>query len=353
MFKTYRTADGGEYPRLVSVETTSRCNAECPFCPYNVRSREKTHMTQQLFEKIIEDCTEFPLPAIEPFLNGEPFVDPKIMDRLELIRSRLPKTKLRVYSNGYALAPKRVDSLLGMGIDHLYISLNTLNPEKYQNIMGFKLERTLENVKYMTDPSRRSKLARQITLRMTRMDDTTLEEQRQFKAFCDERGVRCFIVGLFNYKGDINSPLPNPSYACEHITRLDIMSSGKTALCCMDQEGAYTLGDVNEQSVLEVFRGARSREYQQMHRTGRRKEIEPCGTCNLFWPSTDNMPLPRALAHAARFWAYFAIHRPTGMRNMTPKPCPEHAAQLPDVSIGALKRPAAAAATEAPPAPGA
>lgn len=348
MFKTYRAADGGEYPRLVSVETTSRCNAECPFCPYNVRAREKTHMSQQLFEKIIEDCTEFPLPAIEPFLNGEPFVDPKIMDRLELIRTKLPNTKLRVYSNGYALSPKRVDELCELGIDHLYISLNTLNPEKYRAIMGFKLERTLENVRYLTDPVRRSKVARKITLRMARMEDTTLEEQQQFKAFCDAQGVRCFIVGLFNYKGDIHSPLPVPKYACEHITRLDILSSGKVALCCMDQEGAYSLGDVNNHSVLEVFRGEASRRYQDMHRSGRRTEIEPCGTCNLFWPSTDNMPLPRALAHATRFWAYFATHRPTGIQKPALKPCPEHAAQLPDVSLGALKRGPAEAPPPAP-----
>jgi MoaA/NifB/PqqE/SkfB family radical SAM enzyme len=163
MFKSFRTSDGGEYPRLVSVETTSRCNAECPFCPYNVRARDKTHMAQELFEKIIDDCREFPLPAIEPFLNGEPFVDPKIMSRLELIRSRLPKAQLRVYSNGYALSPKRIDELCGMGIDHLYISLNTLNPEKYQAIMGFKLDRTLDNVKYLADSSRRNKVARKIT----------------------------------------------------------------------------------------------------------------------------------------------------------------------------------------------
>jgi len=338
MFKTYRTNDGEEYPRLVAVETTSRCNAECPFCPYNVRAREKTHMDQALFEKIISDCTEFPLPAIEPFLNGEPFVDPKIMDRLEMIRSRLPDTKLRVYSNGYALGPKRVDDLLGMGIDHLYISLNTLNPEKYKAIMGFKLERTLDNVKYLSDPSRRSKVARKITLRMTRMDDTTLEEQEQFKAFCDEHGVRCFIVGLFNYKGDVPSPLPVPSYACEHITRLDILSSGKVALCCMDQEGAYSLGDVNDHSVLEVFRGEVSKRYQDMHRGGRRTEIEPCGTCNLFWPSTDNMPIHKALSHAAKFWAYFATHRPTGKQAPKLKPCPEHAAQIPDVSLGSLTK---------------
>jgi molybdenum cofactor biosynthesis enzyme MoaA len=338
MFKSYRTSDHGEYPRLVAVETTSRCNAECPFCPYNVRSREKTHMDQALFEKVIADCGEFPLPAIEPFLNGEPFVDPKIMDRLELIRSRLPDTKLRVYSNGYALSPKRADELCGMGIDHLYISLNTLNPDKYKAIMGFKLERTLENVKYLTDPARRNKVARKITLRMTRMDDTTLPEQEQFKKFCDDHGVRCFIVGLFNYKGDVHSPLPVPTYACEHITRLDVLSSGKVALCCMDQEGSYPLGDVTKQSVLEVFRGEASRRYQDMHRTGRRAEIEPCGTCNLFWPSTDNMPLHRALSVAARYLAYRATYRPIGKQAPKLTPCPDHAAQLPDVAVTSLNR---------------
>jgi hypothetical protein len=139
-----------------------------------------------------------------------------------------------------------------------------------------------------------------------------------------------------------------PSYACEHITRLDIMSSGKTALCCMDQEGAYSLGDVNNQSVLEVFRGAESRRYQEMHRNGRRTEIAPCGTCNLFWPSTDNMPFLKALGHAAKFWAYFATYRPIGVKAQTVKPCPEHAAQLPDVSAASLKRPAAGGTSQPP-----
>jgi len=338
MFKNYRTSNGGEYPRLVSVETTSRCNATCPFCPYNVRARDKTNMDQSLFEKIIEDCKEFPLDSIEPFLNGEPFVDPKIMDRLELIRSQLPRTKLRVYSNGYALTPKRADELCSLGVDHLYISLNTLEPEKYKSVMGFKLERTLENVEYLTDPVRRHKVARKITLRMTRMDDTTLAEQHEFKRFCDSRHVRCFIVGLFNYKGDINSSLPVPKYACEHITRLDILSSGKVALCCMDQEGEYSLGDVTRESVLQVFRGEESRRYQEMHRSGHRSEIAPCGTCNLFWPSTDNMSWPRAATHVARFWAYFAIHHPVGKQAPKIKLCPDHASQLPDVSVEQLKR---------------
>jgi radical SAM protein with 4Fe4S-binding SPASM domain len=339
MFKRLRNSEG-EYPRLVAVETTSRCNAECPFCPYNVRARAKEHMTDQLFEKIIEECREFPLPAIEPFLNGEPFVDPKIMDRLEHIRSRLPDTKLRVYSNGYALAPKRVDQLVGMGIDRLYISLNTLNPDKYKAVMGFELKRTLENVKYMCDPSRRSKIANKITLRMTRMSDTTLQEQDEFATFCKEQGVECMIAGLFNYKGDINSTLPVPSYGCEHVTRLDILSNGNVTLCCMDQEGTYTLGNANDNTVLELYRGAAASKYREYHHTGRRKEIEPCGTCNLYWPTLDGQSWPRAIKTSLEAWWYFRKYQPTGRKEPpAPQvPCEEHAAKLPDVTADSLKR---------------
>jgi len=32
--------------------------------------------------------------------------------------------------------PKRVDELQGVGIDHLFISLNTLDPAKYEAVMG-------------------------------------------------------------------------------------------------------------------------------------------------------------------------------------------------------------------------
>lgn len=313
MFGSERAASR-EVPRLVAIETTSYCNAKCAFCPNNSLARGKSHMSRDLFEEVVDQCSRFPLEAIEPFLQGEPMSDPDIMERLELIRRRLPKTKLRLYSNGYALTPKRIDQLTGMGIDKLYISLNTLNPTKYREVMGLKLERTLENLRYLTEPSRRSRVARVITFRMTRTADVTVEEQHEFVRFCKERGVRSFIVGLFNYKGDIQSDLPVPGYPCEHIDRLDILSNGKVPLCCMDQNGDYSWGDINETPLLDIFRGKVARRYRDMHRSGHRRDIEPCGECNLFWPSLAGTSLSRRLRFSAEYGAYFLRHRPTGVR---------------------------------------
>jgi molybdenum cofactor biosynthesis enzyme MoaA len=309
-----------EYPRLVAIETTNRCNATCKFCPNSVLGRDRRNMTQELFEKIIDDCRAFPLKALEPFLNGEPFMDPKILERLEHIRRTLPATKLRLYTNGNLMTPAKLDALSGLGIDHLYVSLNTLNPEKYREVMGLDLDKTLTNLRYLTDPARRGRIARQITFRMTRTSDTSLEDQRAFVEFCDQHKVRNFIVGLFNYKGFVSSTLPVPNYPCENLTRLDILASGVVTLCCMDQEGEFAWGDINQTSVLDAYNSPVARKYRGLHRTGRRREMPPCNTCNLFWPSFERT----APAMRARFGVeaalYFLKYKPCGVRPVPAAP---------------------------------
>jgi molybdenum cofactor biosynthesis enzyme MoaA len=317
-----------QFPRLVAVETTNHCNAKCVFCPNNALARDKGPMDDDLFEKIIEDCRAFPLDAMEPFIQGDPFSDPKILPRLEHIRRRLPQTKLRLYTNGYGMSPKKIDAMLGLGIDHLYVSINTLDPAKYRDVMGIPLDRTLRNMAHLTQPHIRQKIARNITFRMTRLADTTLKEQDEFVRYCRENGVRPFIVGLFNYKGDINSSLPVPSYGCEHVHRLDILASGRITLCCMDQDGAYGWGDARETSVLDLYNHSRAREYRELHATGRRREIDPCGTCNNYWPGFFDLTPMQAVRTGIEYCAYIARHRPVGRRAPAAAPGDDGLVQL-------------------------
>jgi molybdenum cofactor biosynthesis enzyme MoaA len=303
---------GKDHPRLVAVETTNRCNARCNFCPNQALSRDKGAMDEGLFRKIIDDCRAFPLFAIEPFLQGDPFSDPAILPRLEHIRQRLPSTKLRLYSNGYGMTPDQIDGMLDLGIDQLVISLNTLDAARYREVMGLRLGRTLRNLEYLTTPSRRHRVAGRITFRMTRRPDCSSEEQAAFVRYCRERGVRALIVGQFNYKGDIDSALPVPSYGCEHVHRLDILASGRVTLCCMDHDGAWGWGDVRQHSVLELYRHQVAVRYRSMHTGGRRRDIEPCNGCNYFWPAFRGAPVLEKVRTAIAYAAYVARHRPSG-----------------------------------------
>ena len=243
---------------------------------------------------------------------------PKIISRLWHIRERLPDTKLRLYTNGHGMTPKRIDELKGLGMDHLYVSVNTLVPEKCKDVRGIPLKRTFENLEYLTEGNGKDSVAKNVTFRMTRLADTTVQEQKDFQSYCREHGVRCFFVGLFNYKGDVNSPLPVPSYGYEHIGHLNILAAGRVTLCCMDQHGEYGWGDANEMSVLELYNHPKARQYRELHRTGRRKEIEPCGTCNLFCPCFKELSPAQKVKTGAEYLSCLAKYRPTGVRPPPP-----------------------------------
>lgn len=271
-------------------------------------------MSDDLFEKIIDDCSTFELPVIEPFLHGEPFVDGKILQRIEYIRKKLPQTKLRIYSNGYALSPDKIDFLQGMGIDTIYISINSVDPRSYRQLMGLDFERTKRNIAYLTDSVRREKIAKRIVFRMTRTATTSLKEQVDFIQFCKVHKVKHFIVGLFNYAGEIKSALPVPSYPCEHVSRIDILSNGKVTLCCMDEEGQFELGDVNKNSVLEIYNGQIASRYRRAHRNGKRNTLQPCSMCNVFWPGFDHLSPLRKIRVGLQAAFYFLRYQPSGKK---------------------------------------
>lgn len=304
-----------DLPRLVAIETTNRCNAECEFCPNRSLKRKREDMSDELFQRIIADCRQSRVPCIELFLNGEPFMDPKLIDRLRLVRKQMPEVRLGLYTNAALLTESKRNALRGLGLDYLSVSLNTLDPQRYQRIMGLNFEITLNNFVALAEAPKRYEITKALKVRMTRYPETTRQEMAEFKDFAQRYGAEAGIVSLFNYKGDITSALPVPAYPCEHIERLDILSNGKVALCCMDQEGAFSWGDLNRQSLKEVFNGVEAQRFRLAHRFGLRKLIAPCNTCNMFHiglAAQQQRPLGRFFSWRAR--AYYRRFDPDNQR---------------------------------------
>ena len=334
-----------EYPVMVAVETTNKCNATCWFCPitegskrppsdgeplvqlgkkvqpvpaaepgdgvtFNLMQRPLGYMDDALFEKIIDDCTQFPLRRIEPYLHGEPFMDRKICDRIEHINRRLPRTEVHLFTNGSLLTRKTVERLKELRLASMVISLNTAREDKYNAIMGLDWRKTLANLERVAAENRSSKpVADRFVMRMTAPKETSDAEIAAFRSLAKRMGARAVIVSLHNYKGDINSERPVPRFPCYFVNDLDILYNGRTALCCMDHDGEYTWGDVSKHSVLEVFNSPEARRYRDLMRQDRRAELTPCNQCNMFWWSLHRTGI-RRLQYTSRIARYLVEHRP-------------------------------------------
>lgn len=108
----------------INLETINRCNGDCPFCPNNkyVNKRRLERMTDQTFEKLIDDLSENGYRGVLSMQgNGEPFLDKDMPDRIEYAREKLPNTELIIFTNGTLLTEKILEKIAGK-LDVLYIN---------------------------------------------------------------------------------------------------------------------------------------------------------------------------------------------------------------------------------------
>ena len=99
------------FPKILSVEFTSACNAKCIMCPQPEMDRKKENMSFEILDKIISDCKKKPLKKINLFWMGDSTVDKKMIDKIRIIRKELPKVKLYLSTNSLSTWREEVKNI--------------------------------------------------------------------------------------------------------------------------------------------------------------------------------------------------------------------------------------------------
>jgi radical SAM protein with 4Fe4S-binding SPASM domain len=63
------------------------------------------------------------------------------------------------------------------------------------------------------------------------------------------------------------------------MNQIMVLWDGRVSLCCFDAEGAVILGDLNHQSLRDVYNGTIALGIRQAHHEGRRGELALCKDC--------------------------------------------------------------------------
>ena len=77
-----RRTNLGALPVEYIVETTAKCNLYCPMCPRETHAQPKADMEDAIFERLVNESADSAEHMMLIGL-GEPFLDPRIFDRIE------------------------------------------------------------------------------------------------------------------------------------------------------------------------------------------------------------------------------------------------------------------------------
>ena len=204
----------------VEIETSSRCNRGCHFCPVSHTRRPDHRMPEALFRSIVDQLAELGFRGrFSPHFFGEPLLDPRLDSMMAYVRERLPRARIVVYTNGDALTPDRARSLLAAGVDRFVVTF-----EHAEESRAFAATRAA-------------------------LPRTTL--WRRFMV----RHWDADVTHRYNRGGTIRiGSRARPARACQApAVALVVDAWGRVKLCANDYDGVGDLGDLNHQSVREVW----------------------------------------------------------------------------------------------------
>lgn len=271
-------------PREVSFETLALCNAACTFCPYETLARKGTQMPSALIDRIIRELSTFQLPfTVSPFKVNEPLLDKRLPAICEAIEEQVPNARLRLFTNGQPITDATLDWVGNLKrLEHLWISLNEVEPQAYQDTMKLSWTVTVAKLTKVHDALLSGRLRQSVVVsRVSDGNGSVYSEQDLAFRRAVASQWPLFRVQLIKRDGWLGYVDPSsaavPNTPCGRWFELSLCADGTAALCCMDGTGEHAIGDLNTSTLLDL--------YNQPHLVARRlhsinrRGIEPCQRC--------------------------------------------------------------------------
>ncbi len=127
------------------ISVTQKCDKHCPYCHREGESAPSDLMTVNEILRIVKIAISLGISRVK-LTGGEPLLRKEIVEIVGGISQLEDLTNLSMTTNGTYLQDLAID-LKKAGLSRVNVSLPTLNPDLYTDIMGGKLQDALDGVR--------------------------------------------------------------------------------------------------------------------------------------------------------------------------------------------------------------
>ena len=280
-----------QYPRAIEIQTISSCNAGCIICPHpDVSQALPTGMmSMELFRRIIDQIEPSWGTRIIPYLNSEPLLDSLIFPRLRYVMERCPDSDVELSTNVSALNPVVQDKLSEVRLRELRLSVFGFTEKTHGSLMpGLRWHQVKRNLDHLVNNGSLRERIGQLSLVMIDHPLVTEEDMRLAKEYCDHHSVSYNFWGFLD-RGRNVVRFSNDVYnlavsGCEQrrpLERMHITFTGQVILCCQDWRWDNTIGNVREDTLLDIWNSEAYNRYRDAIYSGRGAAPELCKRCKL------------------------------------------------------------------------
>jgi len=162
----------------IRISVTQKCDKHCPYCHREGERNPSTEMTVDEIVRIVRIAISLGISRVK-VTGGEPLLRKGIVEIVRGINGLEGLTDLSMTTNGTHLKGLAKD-LKAAGLARLNVSLPTINPEVYNNLMGGDLQDALNGIKAAVEA--RLQPVKLNVLVLKNVNDNEIEKMIQFAA---------------------------------------------------------------------------------------------------------------------------------------------------------------------------
>ncbi|CAA7618731.1 putative Radical SAM domain protein [Magnetospirillum sp. LM-5] len=245
------------FPNQVLLETSSFCQLQCVMCARQFNPRKWGKMDDALAKRIIDEVME-KAPWVRMWFCyfGEPLVSRKLglYERIRYAKAKGLK-RAAINTNGNLLDDETLDRLMEAGLDEIYIGIDATTKETYEQKVriGGNFDVLMRNIHRAIE---RSQGRLQISVQFAVLD-VNQHEVEDFKAYWSNYPVQIYVrpkMTWINYLSDEIHADMTKRHACAWIfDSINVNEDGRVPYCINDWEGKHVHGDLNNESIFDVW----------------------------------------------------------------------------------------------------
>lgn len=273
-FKNARILKSAQKPFLVDIELTNHCNLLCKMCARRLMTRKRGYMAREIFDKVLEDCKAMKTP-IRFIRWGEPFMHRDIIKYAKAVKDA--GLLLHITNNGLKINEKQMRELIEMGLDSIIFSMQGATKEGYEEMRNNRHYDDLVKNIFLFARLRAGKEKPFMHISST-MTNETKEEIDKFRQFWSVI-ADSVDVGKTSFIRFRNEETKEITPCNEIWTKLSVDWDGKVTACCGDYDNLLVVGDINQESLLEIWNGKKLKAIRQLLDDNMYKSLTLCSKC--------------------------------------------------------------------------
>lgn len=295
-------------PYVLLIDPSNLCNFRCEFCPSGHDDLiQKTGRRQQildfdLFRKIIDETNHFEeqIRVLRMYKEGEPLVNPNFTRMVCYAKEHGNIGRIDTTTNGALLSPKLNQAIIDSGIDQINISVNGVSDKmmlKYTK-KQIDFENYVNNIRDLYERKKNCT----IYIKAIK-DNLSPEEQDKFYDLFGNISDRIFLERIspawprFHFgrreefdAGNYGQEIEDRSVCPYLFYVLVINSDGTVSSCVGDWQHKQIIGDINKESLKDIWYGKCMEEYWNRHLKGDKNYYFMCSQCEVLqYGAFDNV----------------------------------------------------------------